>query len=427
MTNYPFYNESWLEIPENSDFPLYNIPFGMAWLPGKKLHAVSRIGDDVIDLDMLCHSGYFKDINLGVDDCFHQKTLNNFISLGRETAGKVRTRIAEIFESTNSTLKDNADLKKQVIIGIDKVKMAMPILPGDYTDFYSSIEHATNVGKMFRDPANALLPNWRHLPVGYHGRSSSIVVSGTPLHRPMGQVKTNESENPVFIPTQELDFELEMAFITCNSTKLGDSIPVQQAEDHIFGMVLFNDMSARDIQRWEYVPLGPFLSKSFGSVISPWIVTMDALEPFRTEGPAQTPEVLPYLKFKGPKNFDISLEAAIQPEKSVEYIVCKTNFRYMYWNMSQQLAHQTINGCNINVADIYASGTISGPEPGSFGSLLEIAWKGTQPIKLTDGSTRAFLEDGDTMVIRGYAQKGNLRIGFGDCVTQVLPAIKKIF
>ena len=427
MTNHAFYSISWLEIPKNSDFPLYNIPFGMAWLPGNKLRAVSRIGDIVIDLDMLYQSGFFKDINLGVDDCFNQKNLNNFISLGRETAGKVRSRIAEIFEASDSVLKNNPELKKQVLYGTDQVKMAMPILPGDYTDFYSSIEHATNVGKMFRDPANALLPNWKHLPVAYHGRSSSIVVSGTPLHRPMGQVKTNEAENPVFIPTMELDFELEMAFISCKTTQLGDNIPVEKAENHIFGMVLFNDMSARDIQRWEYVPLGPFLSKSFGSVISPWIITLDALEPFRTAGPDQIPEVLPYLKFKGHKNFNISLEAAIRPENSVEHIVSRTNFKYLYWNMSQQLAHQTINGCNINVGDIYGSGTISGPEPGSFGSLLEITWKGDHPIKLADGNMRVFLEDGDTVIIRGYAQKDNLRIGFGDCTTKVLPAIQKKF
>jgi fumarylacetoacetase len=427
MNQYPFNSESWLDIPKNSDFPLYNIPFGMAWLPADKLRAVSRIGDYVIDLDWLYQSGFFKDINLGMEDCFRQSNLNYFISLGRETAGKVRTRITELFEYSNPALRDNPELKKKVLFGIIDVNMAMPILPGDYTDFYSSIEHATNVGKMFRDPANALLPNWRHLPVGYHGRASSIVISGTPLHRPMGQVKLNDVENPVFIPSRELDFELEMAFITCKSTRLGENIPIHQAEDYIFGIVLFNDMSARDIQRWEYVPLGPFLSKSFGSVISPWIITLDALEPFRTKGPEQTPEVLPYLRFKGPKNFDISLEASIKPENSTENIICRTNFKYMYWNMSQQLAHQTINGCNINVADIYASGTISGPETGSYGSLLEITWKGTHPIKMEDGSTRVFLEDNDTMVIRGYSQKDNLRIGFGDCSTKVLPAIEKKF
>jgi fumarylacetoacetase len=422
MTNSPFFSKSWLDVPENTDFPLYNIPFGMAWLPGGNLRAVSRIGDYVIDLDQLLQSGFFKGINTGSEDVFRQQNLNFFISLGRETAGSLRKRIAELFEVSEKAIQNNSELKKLILYSIDQVNMAMPIHPGDYTDFYSSIEHATNVGKMFRDPANALLPNWRHLPVGYHGRSSSIVISGTPLHRPMGQVKINDAENPVFIPTRELDFELEMAFITCKPTQLGEHIPVEQAEDHIFGMVLFNDMSARDIQRWEYVPLGPFLSKSFGSVISPWIVTMDALEPFRTDGPEQKPEVLPYLKFRGKKNFDISLEAAIRPENTAEHIVSSTNFKYMYWNMSQQLAHQTINGCNINAGDIYGSGTISGPEPGSFGSLLEITWKGMNPIKMPDGSSRVFLEDGDTMIIKGFAKKDDRRIGFGECVTRVLPA-----
>jgi fumarylacetoacetase len=420
-----FYGKSWLDIPENSDFPLYNIPFGMAYLPDGRLRAVSRICNHVVDLAMLYQSGFFKNTGITGDDCFRQTNLNDFISLGKAITGKIRSRLAEIFSSDDSSLQNNQELIKQVLYRAEDVKMVMPVLPGDYTDFYSSIEHATNVGKMFRDPANALLPNWRHLPVGYHGRASSIVISGTPLHRPMGQVKLNDAEDPVFIPTRELDFELEMAFITCKPTKLGESIAVQDAEDYIFGMLLFNDMSARDIQRWEYVPLGPFLSKSFGSVVSPWIVTLEALEPFRTQGPEQVPAVLPYLRSEGAKNFDIALEAAIIPEGSTENVVCKTNFKYMYWNMSQQLAHQTVNGCNIKVGDMYASGTISGPDPGSYGSLLEITWKGSHPIKMPDGNTRVFLEDGDTMLVRGYAKKDNLRIGFGDCTTKVLPAIEK--
>jgi fumarylacetoacetase len=299
----------------------------------------------------------------------------------------------------------------------------MPVRVGDYTDFYSSIEHATNVGIMFRDPANALLPNWKHIPVGYHGRSSSIVVSGTGIHRPKGQTKADSAELPEFGPSRQVDFELEMAFITCKKTELGKSVSTADAEDHIFGLVIFNDLSARDIQKWEYVPLGPFLAKNFGSVVSPWIVTLDALEPFRVPGPKQDPPVLPYLQFEGNGNFDIRLEVFIQPEKQPGYLVCRSNYKYMYWNMAQQLAHQTVNGCNINVGDMYGSGTISGPDPGSFGSMLEIAWKGTKPVKMPDGSERKFIHDNDTVVMHGYCLKENLRIGFGEVRTKILPAI----
>jgi fumarylacetoacetase len=276
---------------------------------------------------------------------------------------------------------------------------------------------------MFRDPANALLPNWRHLPVGYHGRSSSIVVSGTAIHRPRGQIKPSNSETPVFGPTQELDFELEVAFIAGKKTALGSSVSTADAEDHIFGMLLFNDLSARDIQRWEYVPLGPFLAKSFGSVVSPWVITLDALEPFRVPGPIQEPEVLPYLQFTGNHNFDIQLDVLIQPESHTGYRVCHSNYKFIYWNIAQQLAHQTVNGCNINVGDIYASGTVSGTTTDSFGSMLEIAWKGTKPVKMPDGSERSFIHDNDTVIMRGYCKKRGFRLGFGEVVTKILSAI----
>jgi fumarylacetoacetase len=289
-------------------------------------------------------------------------------------------------------------------------------------DFYSSIEHATNVGVMFRDPSNALLPNWRHLPVGYHGRSSSIVVSGTNIHRPKGQTRPDDNLPPVFGPSKQVDFELEMGFITSAKTDLGDSILAEEAEDHIFGMLLFNDLSARDMQRWEYVPLGPFLSKSFGSIVSPWIVTLEALESFRVEGPKQEPAVLPYLQTSGKRNFDISLELSLKPQNGEENIICKSNFRHMYWNMAQQLAHQTVAGCNVNPGDLYASGTISGPTHNSYGSMLELAWKGTRPIHLNDGTQRTFVLDNDTLIIRGFAKKDGLRVGFGECVTKILPA-----
>jgi len=297
----------------------------------------------------------------------------------------------------------------------------MPVDIPNYTDFYSSEEHATNVGTMFRDPKNALLPNWKHLPVGYHGRASSIVVSGTGIHRPKGQLKPPDAPAPVFGPCKKLDFELEMAFVTCANTALGSSVPTGEAENNIFGLVLFNDWSARDIQTWEYVPLGPFLAKNFASTISPWIVTLDALEPFRVAGPTQSPEVLPYLAYEGKKNYDIALEVAIGEGENAT-VVSRSNFKYMYWNMCQQLAHHTVNGCNLRVGDLYASGTISGPDKGSYGSMLEITWNGKTPVTLKDGSERKFIEDGDTVTMKAAAEKDGVRIGFGNCTGKVLPA-----
>ena len=300
--------------------------------------------------------------------------------------------------------------------------MLLPVRIPNYTDFYSSEEHATNVGSMFRDPKNALLPNWKHLPVGYHGRASSIVVSGTNIHRPKGQIKTADKKLPEFSATQKLDFELEVAFITCGESKLGHSISVAQADDYIVGFVLFNDWSARDIQQWEYVPLGPFLGKNFASTISPWIVTMDALEPFRVSGPPQDPKVLPYLAYEGKKNFDVLLEVLFQSDNSDQTILCRSNYKFLYWNINQQLAHHTVNGCNVQVGDLYASGTISGPSPGSYGSMLELSWNGQRPLTMPDGSERRFLEDGDTVIMRGYAEKDGVRIGFGECKGKILPA-----
>jgi fumarylacetoacetase len=274
---------------------------------------------------------------------------------------------------------------------------------------------------MFRDPNNALLPNWLHLPVGYHGRASSIIVSGTPIHRPKGQQKPKEDQPPIFGPCKLLDFELEMAFIVGKSTELGESVTTDTAEDYIFGVTLFNDWSARDIQKWEYVPLGPFLGKSFASTISPWIVTLDALEPFRTEGYEQEPEVLDYLKYEGNCNYDIKLQVAIQPEGQKPHVVCQSNFKHMYWTMTQQLTHHTVNGCNLNVGDMCASGTISGPTPDSYGSMLEISWRGTKPVQMPDGTERKFIADGDTVVMKGWGEKDGVRIGFGNCEGKILP------
>jgi fumarylacetoacetase len=355
---------------------------------------------------------------------FLADSLNPLMSYGKVATRDLRQRISKLLRSDMPDLRDREHHVKQVLVNQSEVQMLLPVKIGDYTDFYSSEDHARNVGTMFRDPAKALLPNWKHLPVGYHGRASSIVVSGTEIHRPMGQVNPTDDTPPVFKASGQLDFELEVAFITFDGKAMGQRISTVEADDFIFGMVLFNDWSARDIQRWEYVPLGPFLAKNFASTISPWVVTLDALDPFRVEGPVQDPEVLPYLKYSGKKNIDINLEVAIAPEKGGETVVSKSNYKHMYWNMTQQLAHHTVGGCNVRCGDMMASGTISGPTEGSFGSMLEIAWKGTKPVAMNDGSTRTFIQDGDTVILRGYAMKDNVRVGFGECSGKVLPVIQ---
>lgn len=383
---------------------------------------VSRIGDRVIDLGVLADAGLF--VGVGVrQEAYKAPQLNALMSHGKESISRLRERLSELLRHDTAELRENENLREACLIMIDQVTMHLPVSIGDYTDFYSSREHATNVGSMFRDPANALLPNWLHLPVGYHGRASSIIPSGIPIKRPHGQTRPDPNAPPVFGPTKQLDLELEMAFITFDGKPLGQPIPISEAEDHIFGMVLFNDWSARDIQAWEYVPLGPFLAKNFASSMSPWIVTLDALEPFRLKGPAQDPEPLPYLKIDGDRAFDIQLHASIKPENGEEETICSTNFKHMYWNMAQQLAHHTVNGCNIRCGDVMASGTISGPTPDSFGSMLEITWRGTKPLKLKDGSERKFINDGDTVIIRGHCEKNGVRIGFGSVETLVEPAL----
>ena len=418
--------KSWIPVPQNSDFPIQNIPFGVFITRDDVITIGTRIGNTAIDMGALQQLGYFEGIEL-TDDMFMQDTLNDFISDGQKTWRLVRNRLAEIFDATNSKLRDNKKHCDIILFDMSEIEMLLPVQIGDYTDFYSSKEHATNVGKMFRDPENALLPNWLHIPVGYHGRSSTIVPSGIPVHRPYGQTLPNGETTPVFGPSKLVDFELETAFITTDANLMGEPIPVEEAEDHIFGMVLFNDWSARDIQKWEYVPLGPFLAKNFASTISPWIVTMDALKPFRTKGPEQNPEPLPYLKQKGEKAVDIHLEVAIKPENADETIVSRSNFKYMYWSMAQQLAHHTINGCRVNSGDMMGSGTISGPTEDSFGSMLELTWGGQKPLPMNDGSERKFIQDNDTVIMRGYCQNDTVRIGFGECESKLLPAIELKF
>ena len=414
---------TWLDVPANSDFPIQNIPFGVFLTRDDIITIGTRIGDTAIDLGALHQLGYFDGIEL-TDDIFLQDSLNDFIADGRKTWRLVRNRIAKIFTHDNPKLRDNEDHKQKVLFDLDEIEMQLPVDVGDYTDFYASKEHATNVGSIFRDPKNALLPNWLHVPIGYHGRSSSIVPSGTPIRRPVGQTSPGEDGIPGFGPTKLLDFELEMAFITTASNDLGKPIPIDEAEENIFGLVLFNDWSARDIQAWEYVPLGPFLGKNFASTISPWIVTLDALEAFRVKGPEQNPKPLPYLQQTGNKNYDIQLEASIKPSGGTENVVCRSNFKHMYWSMVQQLTHHTVNGCNVRSGDMMGSGTISGPTPDSYGSMLELTWKGQNPIKMNDGTERKFINDGDTVIMRGYCKNDQVRIGFGECKGKVLPARK---
>lgn len=413
--------KSFINYPQNSDFSIHNIPFGVAVFNREYIACCTRIGDLVIDLATLYDYGFFDEIEGLNENVFEAYTLNEFIELGKPVTNAVRLKIQELLLESSSLSHDEKTIE-ECFYDLDKVQMMMPLHVQNYTDFYSSIEHATNVGKMFRDPANALLPNWKHLPVGYHGRASSIVVSGINFHRPKGQMKPADAEKPIFGASKQLDFELEMSFVLNKNTEIGESISTQEAEDAIFGMVIFNDWSARDIQSWEYVPLGPFLGKNFCSSISPWVVTLEALEPFRTASPKQEPEVLDYLKFEGDKNFDINLEVYLQPENGEENLICKSNYKYMYWNMTQQLAHHTINGCNVEVGDLYASGTISGSEPNSFGSMLELTWRGQNPLKLSDGSERKFIEDYDTIIMRGFSEKDGIRVGFGEVRGKVLPA-----
>jgi fumarylacetoacetase len=417
--------QSWVDVPKNSDFPIQNLPFGI-FSKGKASPRVGvAIGEHILDLSVLAENGYFE--NIAIDDIsvFYEDKLNPFVELGKETTRAVRKRVSDLLNKKNKDLQKDEKTKAKALVKMAEVKMHLPFQIGDYTDFFSSKEHATNTGTMFRDPANALLPNWKHIPVGYHGRASSIVVSGTEIIRPKGQMKAPDQTVPTFGPTKQLDIELEMGFFVGKNTKMGDSVSVKEAEDYIFGLVLFNDWSARDIQAWEYVPLGPFLGKNFASSISPWVVTLDALEPFRVAGPKQDVKVLPYLEFKGKRNFDVQLEVYLQTKEMKKPVkISSSNFKYMYWNMAQQLAHHTVNGCNIRIGDLYASGTISGPTTDSYGSMLELAWKGTKPLKLAKGVERKFLEDGDIITIKGFTEKDGLRIGLGEVTGKILGARK---
>ena len=412
--------KSWLVISRESDFPIQNLPFGIYSTKNKTKRVGVAIGDQILDLSSLYKLGYLNSLSF-CEHCFSNEYLNRMMGHGKLEIRDLRNRISELLNVENQELSQNKEAISKVLDLQSKSEMHLPVKIGDYTDFYSSEQHAFNVGSMFRDPNNALLPNWKHIPVAYHGRSSSIIPSGKNVIRPKGQQKLDDNENPIFGASKLLDFELEMGFITFDGKPLGEHITTKEADEFIFGMCLFNDWSARDIQKWEYVPLGPFLAKNFASSMSCWIVTLDALEPFRTAGPIQKPKVLPYLEYSGNKHLDIELTVAIQTENGSKKIVSNSNYKHMYWNMNQQLAHHTVNGCNVNCGDMLASGTISGPEEGSFGSMLEISWKGTKPVKMPDGSERRFIQDGDSIIFNGRSKNKDFNIGFGELISKVLP------
>uniref|UniRef100_F1KZG3 Fumarylacetoacetase n=1 Tax=Ascaris suum TaxID=6253 RepID=F1KZG3_ASCSU len=416
---------SFIETASDSEFPIENLPYGIfSTKTNTKKRIGVAIGDYILDLSLVKH--FFTGPYLcAKQNVFEQDCLNEFMELPQAAWREARSVLQSILGKEDKRLRDNLELRAKALIPRNEAMMHLPAHIGDYTDFYSSIHHATNVGIMFRGSDNPLLANWKWLPVGYHGRASSIVPSGTNMHRPWGQTKADDAAEPTFCPSKLVDFELEMAFFVGGPpTKLGEVIPIEKASERIFGVVLMNDWSARDIQKWEYVPLGPFLGKSFGTSISPWIVTMDALAPFIVDNVKQDPTPLPYLKHDDPYNFDIKLQVTIRPQNSeVDHVVCNSNFKYMYWTMKQQLSHHTSNGCNIRAGDLMGSGTISGPDEGSFGSMLELSWKGTRTVTVGD-QTRKFINDYDEVTLRGWCEGDGYRIGFGECRGKLLPAMK---
>lgn len=409
--------KSWIKTDPNSHFPIQNLPFGVADLGDEMPSLMTRIGEFAVDILGLFEAG------LIADECLEE--FEGLAGVSKADMVSLRRSLYDLFREGNPKLRDNSKLKKELLLPADDLRMQLPMEVPAFVDFYSGINHASNVGKMFRPDMPPLLPNYRHLPVGYNGRASSIVPSEVPIIRPKGQTKPPDSEMPMFGPTRELDFELELGFFLADGNDFGESIAVSAAEEHMAGVVLVNDWSARDVQRWEYQPLGPFLAKSFATSVSPWLVTMDALDPFRMQGPVQDPEPLPYLKSKGPNHFDIVLEVALKTERmSKPQVISQTNSKELYWSFAQQLAHQTCNGTPTEPGDLYATGTISGVEEGSFGSMLELAWRGSKPILMSEtGEERRFIEDGDTVIISGFCQANGYRVGFGELSNQVMPAL----
>lgn len=414
---------SFLQVSQDSHFPLQNLPYGVFSTSVNPRHRIGvAIGEHVLDLCGI--SEFFTGPVMSQRKAALQEpTLNAFMGLGREAWKETRDTLQRILSTNEGILRDNSNLQSRCLIPQSQVEMHLPAVIGDYTDFYSSKNHATNVGTMFRGKENALMPNWVHLPVGYHGRASSVVISGTPVRRPLGQTRSDDTKPPVFGPCKLLDFELEMAFFCGPGNNLGEPITIEKAQEHIFGMVIMNDWSARDIQKWEYVPLGPFLGKNFATTISPWVVTMDALQDFAIANPVQEPTPLPYLQHTDPYTFDVNLEVSLNCEIMKRPVtICTTNFKNMYWTPKQQLVHHTVTGCNVRPGDLMGSGTISGETPDSYGSMLELSWKGTKPLDLGEGVTRKFLQDGDEVIMTGFCQGNGYRVGFGECRGKILPA-----
>jgi fumarylacetoacetase len=415
--------KSFIEVAPDSHFPIQNLPYGIFKpAPGAARVGVA-IGEFVLDLSVLEELGHFESAEFQGRRVFSENALNAFLALGRPAWRKAREVIQHLLAADTAAVRDDAAVRVRAFHAQKEVTMQLPARIGDYTDFYSSYHHAHNVGTMLRGPENALMPNWKWLPVAYHGRASSIVVSGADIRRPHGQTKPPDVAAPVFGPSRSFDYELETAFLIGPGNALGEAVPIERAIEHIFGLVLMNDWSARDVQAWEYQPLGPFLAKNFGTSISPWVVTLEALEEFRKPLPLQDPEPLPYLRATKDFTYDIQLEARLQTAAmDAPHVITRTNFQNLYWSIAQQLAHHTVNGCNLQPGDLLASGTISGPTEDSRGCMLELTWRGANPLTLTNGETRKWLEDGDRLTITGWAQGDGYRIGFGEVTGRVLPA-----
>ncbi len=416
--------KSWVESANSTDtdFPLQNLPYGVFSTAGTAPRCGCAIGDQVLDLAALESAGLVRPNAKGA--VFQEPAINAFMALGPAAWDATRRRVTELLaEGGDAVLKNDAALRQRALVPMSAATLHLPFQVSEFTDFYAGRHHASNVGTMLRGPENALPPNWFHIPIGYNGRASTVVVSGTPIRRPLGQMKPANAPKPLFGPSRRLDIELEMGAVVGQPSTMGEPVSVAQAEDMIFGYVLLNDWSARDIQAWEYVPLGPFQAKVFATTISPWVVTKAALEPFRVSTPERVEELFPYLREPKPMLYDIHLDVWMQPEGSPRATrISETNYRYLYYSAAQQLAHHAIGGCKMNVGDLLGSGTISGPDRSQFGSLLELSWGGTNPVVLEGGETRSFLEDGDTMILKGYAQGEGYRIGFGECAGKILPA-----
>ncbi len=424
---------SWIDVAPSSDFTIQNLPYGIyrRAVGNDEPRIGVAIGDQILDIAGCIAENLLEGLAPETACALSASTLNNFFAQGPKAWRETRHAISSLLSRESATLRDNDQLQSKLLVPMSEADMLLPAAIGDYTDFYASIHHATNVGSMFR-PDNPLLPNYKHLPVGYHGRASSIVPSGTDIRRPKGQTKADDAEFPTYGPCRLLDYELELGFFVGPGNEMGSPITMQDASSHIFGMVLLNDWSARDVQKWEYQPLGPFNAKNFATTISPWVVTLDALEPYRIPGPPPRgegdPPIIDYLQPADDMGLDITVEAYLSSkqmrEQGAESLrLSRGNFREMYWTIAQMLTHHASTGCNMRPGDLLGSGTISGPDEENRGCLLERTWRGQNPIPLPDGTQRKFLQDGDEVIIKAFCEKeGVARVGFGECRGVVLPA-----